>query len=451
MSSTIFTSIVTGGTNSHATTVSEVNAFPTDFANPGVVGTIALNTGSGGTGSFAVNAQGTPAMAVDVVSGSGYIIATPAGQTAQLLRARMASTNVGYVISANSSGSTVYDWIYLSVDPTKANNPASDASDVTALYTSRSSSATADSGAPPTYGLLLAVVTVANGASSIANSAISDRRVGASLQSVSTATFFFDFIESGCVWTADSAGATLNASMTAGFIWISGNRLSVSSVSARTFTASRDTYVDLSDNGDGTAAFTYTTATNNAVSPALSTGAIRIAIIVSGSSSIAAATSINQGQVNALLPITSSNPYAVTDSLGNLIAPRDSTRSLLGQRQNITTTVITTGGGEQGIITVPVIVPANRRVKLTGYIPNLSDGGSAAIGTFLIRNNANTELNRAQLKWQGSDQHSATVIGYDVAPATGLNTYAFKGLAASSNLQYNVSATQPILITVELE
>jgi len=43
--------------------------------------------------------------------------------------------------------------------------------------TSRSTSATTDNGTPPTYGTLLAVVTVANGFSTITNSNIADKRV----------------------------------------------------------------------------------------------------------------------------------------------------------------------------------------------------------------------------------------------------------------------------------
>lgn len=183
MSSTITTSVVTGGTNSHATTSAEANAVATDFIHYGVSGPISLNSGSGGSGSFCVNAQGTPAMFVDVKAGSAWITATPSGQVSQKLRAYMSADYTSYAISSNSSGSTKYDWIYLKVDPTASNNPASDASDVTSLYTSRSSSNTTDNGSPPTYGVLLAVVTVANGASSITNSNISDKRTTATFRS----------------------------------------------------------------------------------------------------------------------------------------------------------------------------------------------------------------------------------------------------------------------------
>jgi hypothetical protein len=178
---TLITSVVTGGTNSHTTTSEEANALATDFVTQGVVGAITLNSGSGGTGSFCVNADGTPDMGVTIKSGQAYITATPSSQDSQVLRVRATSDYTAYTINANSSGSTKYDWIYLKVDTTKANNPAADASDVTSLFTSRSSSNTTDNGSPPTYGLLLAVVTVANGASSITNSNISDKRFNTSI------------------------------------------------------------------------------------------------------------------------------------------------------------------------------------------------------------------------------------------------------------------------------
>lgn len=185
---TILSSIVTGGSSLHATVAEEANAYATDFVSAGVVGTFGLNAGSGGTGSFCVNADASPDMGVTVKSGQAYITATPSGQNSQTLRARASTDYTAYTINANSSGSTKYDWIYLSVSATNANTPSASADNVTSIITSRSSSNSTDNGTPPTYGLLLAVVTVANGASSITNSNISDRRVQASVSTAGTST-----------------------------------------------------------------------------------------------------------------------------------------------------------------------------------------------------------------------------------------------------------------------
>lgn len=183
-SASIITSIVTGGSNNHATVSEEANAASTDFVTQGVVGAIGNSSGVAPcTGSFGVSQDSSPDMGVTVNLGKAYVTGTPSGQTSQTLRARMTSNYTVYAISANASGSTKYDWIYLKLDPTAANNPSAAADDPIVLYTSRSSSNTTDNGTPPTYGIPLAVVTVANGASSITNANITDKRVNTSIGS----------------------------------------------------------------------------------------------------------------------------------------------------------------------------------------------------------------------------------------------------------------------------
>jgi len=183
----LYVSALNGGSNNHPTTSEEANGYATDFVNEGIVGSY-TNTNSVApmTGAFAVNAQGTPDMTVAVTSGVAYVDATPSGQAEQSLRVRL-SANQNVTISANSSGSTKYDWLYIKIDPTNANNPNLAGDDVATLVTSRSTSNTSDDGTPPTYGLLLAIVTVANGASSITNGNIRDARAQASAVSVDTA------------------------------------------------------------------------------------------------------------------------------------------------------------------------------------------------------------------------------------------------------------------------
>lgn len=184
---TLLTSVITGGSNSHATTAEEANAVATDFVTTGVVGAVGLNAGSGGTGSFAVNADASPDMGVTIKAGQAYVTATPSGQNSQILRVRASTDYTAYTINANASGSTKYDWIYLTISAANANTPSSDGSNVASFVTSRSSSNTTDNGTPPTYGLVLGVVTVANGASSITNSNILDKRTQAVISNTGTA------------------------------------------------------------------------------------------------------------------------------------------------------------------------------------------------------------------------------------------------------------------------
>ena len=165
----LYASILTGGTNNHTTTSEEANSLATDFVSDGVIGAI-TNTGSVApmTGAFAINAQGTPNMTVAVTAGAAYITATPSGQSSQVLRVRL-SANENVTIAANSSGSTKYDFLYIKIDPTNAANPNLAGDNVASLVVSRSTSNSTDNGTPPTYGYLLAVITVSNGASSITN------------------------------------------------------------------------------------------------------------------------------------------------------------------------------------------------------------------------------------------------------------------------------------------
>lgn len=182
-----------------------------------------------------------------------------------------------------------------------------------------------------------------------------------------TNELMFDHIASGCVWTADAVGSTRLASCTSGVVYIAGKRLTVLAVNNRTFTASKDVYCDLKDNGDGTAVWVYYDNTTNAASPsfATTTGTVRGAIIVVGASSIATTASINQGQYDRVLPIASSIPYVVCDSLGNLICPRDPSRKVLGYRRVSSFSTASTTPVQVTGISVPINIPAGRSVKIT--------------------------------------------------------------------------------------
>ena len=385
-------SIMTGGSNNFATTSEDANAVATDILSDGVIGTITNTSGvAPSTGAGAVNAQGSPNMTVAITGGTFYITATPTGQASQRFRTQI-NTNSAYTINSNATGGTRYDWIYVQLDATLLANPAA-AGDTTASFvTSRSTSSTADNGTPPTYGYCIAVVTVANSASSIANGSIADVRDSAGVSSTANATStkknMIDYVESGCVWSGDSYGSTRNASMSSGVVWIGGKRLTVAAVSARAFTASKDVYVDLSDAGNGTATVVYYDNTTNAASPSFATtgGTMRLAIVVVGASSIANVQSINQGQVGSTtslikLPnIFTFNAIAFasagTDSIGNRIAATRPYDSLVGGI--VRTATATTGNpgatptAWNGCNYVPFIAVANTNYKFVMQEPAMS-------------------------------------------------------------------------------
>lgn len=269
---------------------------------------------------------------------------------------------------------------------------------------------------------------------------------------------FYDYVASGMVWSGDAYASTRNASMTSGVIYINGRRLTATAISARSFTASKDTYIDASDNGDGTVLLTYTEVSNNAASPALSANNVRIGIIVTGATNIAAAGSVNQGQEDRVLPIASSVPYAVTDSLGNLICPRDPNRRILGYKQQISnvggfsTTHALVGG-----LSCPVIVPTGRKVKITVEYPVMTPAtafgelqgsiweGTAGSGTQL-------QLGKEQSESAGTT-NSNMHLEATRTPSTASVTYqagAGNNGTASSTTTINCASTAPAFIRVEL-
>lgn len=267
---------------------------------------------------------------------------------------------------------------------------------------------------------------------------------------------FFDYIASGCVWTADAAGSTRNASMTSGVVYIAGRRLTVAAITAHTFTASKDTYVDFSDNGDGTALVTYNEVTNNTASPALSTNNLRNAIIVTGATTIATSGSVNQGQESAVLPIASSVAYAVTDSLGNLICPRDPQRRILGYRQIIAgfSTASTTATQITGL-GCPVIVPTGRKVKVSLVAVGLYNNTAGARAQMEIWDGvvaSGTRLSMAYGPAANSNSASGAHAEAISTPSTTSKTYnaGLMAVATGTATFEAFSATGPGYIKVEL-
>lgn len=108
-----------------------------------------------------------------------------------------------------------------------------------------------------------------------------------------------DFIASGLVW---SQTALLVGEMTAGVVYIDGERLVIGALSGINFTASKDTYVDVGVDG----VVDYDPVANGASAPALAASHVRIAKVVTDGSGI---TSVVQ---------------TGTDSLGNTIRPSGS-------------------------------------------------------------------------------------------------------------------------------
>lgn len=262
---------------------------------------------------------------------------------------------------------------------------------------------------------------------------------------------FYDYVASGMVWSGDSYASTRNASMTAGVMYINGRRLTASLVTSRSFTASKDTYIDASDNGDGTVLLTYTEVANNAASPSLAANSVRIGIIVTGASNIAAAGSVNQGQEDKVLPIASSVAYSVSDSLGNLICPRDPFRKIIGyaqsttQQSSISTIVDLTG------LATTVSVPAGRKIKITGIAANINSTVAGDKAQFRIYEGA-TQLNGSSIVFGTTVLGTSVSVQQTLTPSAGVHTYKLAAIRSNGTgtVATNADANNLVSLTVEL-
>lgn len=152
----------------------------------------------------------------------------------------------------------------------------------------------------------------------------------------------------------------------------------------RTFTASRDTYVDLANNGDGTANITYTEVGNNAGSPALANSGtvlntIRNAIVVStGSALTTGKATINQGDPNIAAPATTaqtstvavgSNGANITATTLSVAANSLPTAGRISIAHSTMTYVLDyTGGGGTTTLTGVTVVSGNGTVSTSDVI-----------------------------------------------------------------------------------
>ena len=211
---------------------------------------------------------------------------------------------------------------------------------------------------------------------------------GINLFTIRNETMFNHIVSGGCVLIGTGYGSTRNWSLSSGVVYINGKRFTVDAATG-TATASRDTYFDLLEPASGTVATLVNTGANiatlNAASPALAANSVRMGIIVTGAGNILNVGSVNQGEEAKVLPIASSVPYAVTDSLGNLICPRDPNRRILGQKQVIANfTSASAVVAAEPALSCPVIVPLGRKIKASYYCRTASSSSASGYGEISI-------------------------------------------------------------------
>jgi hypothetical protein len=278
---------------------------------------------------------------------------------------------------------------------------------------------------------------------------------GLTLSQVASASeLFFDFVvPGGAVLTSPSG---LNWSLSAGAVYIGGVRYTVATASG-TLTASKDTYFDLLIPGSGTVATLVNTGgnivANNAASPALAANSVRLGIMVSGAAALTAG-GINQGLETALLPIASSTPYAVTDSLGNLICPHDPNRKTLGYRE-IRVTFSTSSSSPVQVtgLSCPVIVPAGRRVEVEVFIPEIVNAaaGTAVASLWDGTVGSGARLDYSSQSFGGTGFLTDPDVKAVTSPASSTKTYnAGLSMSSATSITIDATATGPAYIIVRL-
>lgn len=110
-----------------------------------------------------------------------------------------------------------------------------------------------------------------------------------------------DFVVSGGV-IAQSSG--LIGTFSNIVFYLAGRRFSGTSIANKTYTASKDTYVDVTGGSDGTVTVTYSEVANGAAAPTLAANYVRIGKVITNGSAI---TVVQQHYI---------------DSLGNIIYPQ---------------------------------------------------------------------------------------------------------------------------------
>jgi hypothetical protein len=262
-------------------------------------------------------------------------------------------------------------------------------------------------------------------------------------------TLFFDHIASGGV-VAISSG--LIGTFSNIVFYLNGVRYSGTSIANKTYTASKDTYVDITGASGGAVTVLYTEVANNAASPALTTNYIRVAIVTTSGAAI---TNVNQGQESQVIPIVSSVALSVTDTLGNLICPRDPLRKVLGYKQitSTFTTTSTTGASVTGL-TCPVIVPSGRKVKVSTGARYMATSATTGTGIDITLQDATAVAiigESAQTIAAPGGANVANASAMVTPPASGSRTYQTQvRTEGAGTYSFVAAATTPGYILVEL-
>ena len=183
------------------------------------------------------------------------------------------------------------------------------------------------------------------------------------------------FIPSGLIWSATTG---LAAGMTSGEYYSnSGILLPITAITSRTFTASRDTYVSIAQNGS----IAYSEVTNGAAQPSLPSNSNWLAKVVTNGSAVTGVTDMRQ-----TAPIASHNvdfkTFAETKKDSNISASGSVSRSMTIDKKGLVIAFATVRKGPSGALSA-VITPSG--TALVSHVGTSSANDLAYVTMSAIR------------------------------------------------------------------
>lgn len=337
-------------------------------------------------GDFKVHEASTPDNTVKIDTGD-IVIGSDSPDTDQpdYYYHGWSTAQESITITSNSSGSTRIDivvaFVDLSVqDTSNSDNPG--ALKVKAVEGTAGSGAPSESDIQTSVGsgnpwVNLGEVTAADGFSSITNSEIADMRPKADTSWRRHNDAIADHVVSGYSVTQDSG---LDGTISAGEAYIGERKVDKPEIS-HTFSTSVDTYVDLPQTAKPTNTddFTYTEVSNGATAPALASGEMRIAKVVTDGSGI---TSVTQDSSK--------------DDNDNRIYPNEPVDSGQIAPKSVGQSALSVG-------TISKTTSSTDRTAASDTFTSLTDSLELAAGTWELEYKLVVQVSTGSALWQGGE------------------------------------------------
>lgn len=252
-----------------------------------------------------------------------------------------------------------------------------------------------------------------------------------------------NFVFSG--YTIATSG-TLSSTIIAGIAYIDGKQVTITNQPI-TVVASKDTYVDIKD--DGTVVSTGSNSVaNGAASPAIATN-------TDGSSALRIAKLVSNGTT-----ITTS-VQTLFDSIGNAIYNTNPFRTLIGYGQIVTSYTNTSASYvKASTLTAVAIIPSGgRKVRIRAWTRALSNNTNAANSAMSIWDGTDpgsgaamsgTQLTETYYTASGANTLASAMCEVIVTAPAGTKVYNVGILAGAGTANITASSVAPAFIAVDL-